>query len=78
MGGVSSAALARQARASVTAAGSGSFSPSARRAIADDESSLLINAATAWETTTRYRLGKLADGVAVALDSDSAIADQGF
>ena len=59
-------------------AGSGSLSLPARRAIADEENSVLISAASAWETTTKYRLGKLPDAAAVALDFGGAIADQGF
>ena len=39
---------------------------------------MLISAASAWETTTKYRLGKLPDAAAVALDFGGAIADQGF
>ena len=59
-------------------AGSGSLSLPARRAIADEENSVLISAASAWETTTKYRLGKLPDAAAVALDFGGAIADQGL
>ena len=59
-------------------AGSGSLSLPARRAIGDEENSVLISAASAWETTTKYQLGKLPDAAAVALDFGGAIADQGF
>ncbi len=59
-------------------AGSGRLSLPARRAIADEENGVLISAASAWETTTKYRLGKLPDAAAVALDFGGAVADQGF
>ncbi len=59
-------------------AGSTSLLLPARRAIADEANSVLIIAASAWETTTKYRLGKLPEAAAVALDFGGAIADQGF
>ena len=59
-------------------AGSGRLLLPARRAIADKENGVLISAASAWETTTKYRLGKLPDAAAVALDFGGAVADQGF
>lgn len=59
-------------------AGSGSLSLPARRAIGDEENKVLISAASAWVTTTKYRLGKLPEAAAVALDFGGAVADQGF
>jgi PIN domain nuclease of toxin-antitoxin system len=76
---VSNAALARHARVSVVACRKRKFVVArTRRAIGDEENSVLISAASAWETTTKYRLGKLPEAAAVALDFGGAIADQGF
>ena len=78
MGGVSNAALARHARVSVVACRKRKFVVARTSGYRDEENSVLISAASAWETTTKYRLGKLPDAAAVALDFGGAIADQGF
>ena len=50
----------------------------AHRAIGDEENDVLISAASAWEITTKYRLGKLPEARAAALDVGAEIAHQGF
>ena len=50
----------------------------ARRAIQDDDNDVLISAATAWEITTKHRLGKLPNADPIASDIAGAIAAQGF
>ena len=54
------------------------LSETARRAIADDADTIFVSAASAWEITTKHRIGKLAQAEAVALDVTGAIAGQGF
>ena len=50
----------------------------AHRAVADDDNDVLISAASAWEITTKYRLGKLPEARTAALDVGAEIANQGF
>jgi PIN domain nuclease of toxin-antitoxin system len=51
----------------------------ARTAIADDEQNdVLVSAATAWEITTKFRIGKLANAGSVAHDVAAAVAAEGF
>ena len=50
----------------------------AHRAISDDDNDVLISAASAWEITTKYRLGKFPEARATALDVGAEIANQGF
>ena len=59
-------------------AGSERLPQSARRAIVDEANEKLVSAASAWEITTKHRLGKLPSAEAVALDFAGAIASQGF
>ena len=54
------------------------LSGAARRAIEDDANTIFVSAASAWEITTKHRIGKLAQAEAVALDMTGAIAGQGF
>ena len=49
-----------------------------RRAIFDPSNEKLISAATAWEITTKHRLGKLPGSDPIAADFTAAIARQGF
>ena len=58
--------------------GSGWLSVQAQRAISDEENDVLISAASAWEITTKYRLGKLPSAEALARDVPGAIVSQGF
>ena len=51
----------------------------ARQALADDEANeAFVSAASAWEITTKFRIGKLEDAAAVARDVATAIAAEGF
>lgn len=59
-------------------AGDSSLSPAAQAAIADEANSVLVSAASVWEITTKYRLGKLPGCAAIAADLEGAIRDQGF
>ena len=59
-------------------AGSDRLSEAARRAIGDDANTIFVSAASAWEITTKHRIGKLAQAEAVALDVTASIAGQGF
>ena len=56
----------------------GRLSQAARRAIVDDDNDVLISAASAWEITTKNRLGKLPGTDLIAADIAGAIANQGF
>ena len=49
-----------------------------RRRIAAPATVVFVSAASAWEITTKWRLGKLAGAEAVAADVAAAIAGQGF
>ena len=59
-------------------AGSRRMSDSARRAIADEDNDILISAVSAWEITTKHRLGKLPEASEIAVDVGAEIAHQGF
>ena len=59
-------------------AGSRRLSRSARRAIEDEQNDVLVSAASAWEITTKHRLGKLPEAEEVSLDIAATIAGQGF
>lgn len=50
----------------------------ARDVISDEANDILVSAASAWEIATKYRIGKLPGGEAVALDVAAQIAGQGF
>jgi PIN domain nuclease of toxin-antitoxin system len=54
------------------------LSAKARRAISDDSNEILVSAASAWEITTKARLGKLPGALDVAADVAGSIASQGF
>ncbi len=56
----------------------GRLPQAARRAIADDDNDVLISAASAWEITTKHRLGGLPGAELIATDIAGAIANQGF
>ena len=59
-------------------AGSNRLPVAAQRAITDDENDKLISAASAWEITTKVRLGKLPGAEEFAEDVAGAIAGEGF
>jgi PIN domain nuclease of toxin-antitoxin system len=50
----------------------------ARRAMATEANSILVSAASAWEITTKARLGKLPGATDVAADVAACVAAQGF
>jgi PIN domain nuclease of toxin-antitoxin system len=50
----------------------------ARTSIADEGTTVLVSAATAWEITTKARIGRLPGAVAVAQDVAGCIVSQGF
>ena len=54
------------------------LSQNARRAIADDENEVLVSAASAWEITTKQRIGKLPAAEALAGDVVGRIALERF
>ena len=58
--------------------GSSRMPAAVRLAIGDGSNRKLISAASAWEITTKYRLGKLPDAAALANDIAGAIAGEGF
>lgn len=59
-------------------AGSERLPTRVRHAILDEDNSKLISAASAWEITTKHRLGKLPDAGVLAHDVAGAIAGEGF
>lgn len=58
--------------------GNNRLSRKMRRAIADETNDVLVSAASAWEITTKARLGKLPGALDVAADVAGCIASQGF
>ena len=54
------------------------ISTAARTAIADEANGIFVSAASAWEITTKHRIGKLPGVAAVIADINAAILDQGF
>lgn len=59
-------------------AGDDALSLPARAAIGDEANDVFISAASAWEITTKHRLGKLPGVAAIVADLAAAIADQSF
>ena len=58
--------------------GNSRLSLPAQQAIADDGNDVMVSAASAWEITTKHRLGKLPGADLIAADVAGAIANQGF
>jgi PIN domain nuclease of toxin-antitoxin system len=54
------------------------LSAKARRAIGDQSNTVLVSAASAWEITTKARLGRLPGATDVAADVAACVAGQGF
>ena len=50
----------------------------ARQVIANEETSVYLSAASAWEITTKFRLGKLPGAADVANDVLGCMSSQGF
>jgi PIN domain nuclease of toxin-antitoxin system len=59
-------------------AGDEQLSLAAREAAADESNAVLVSAASAWEITTKHRLGKLEGARSIVADLDGAVAGQGF
>ena len=59
-------------------AGSERLPQSARSAISDEANEKFVSAASAWEITTKHRLGRLPNAEAVASDVAGTIARQDF
>lgn len=59
-------------------AGNRRLSVAARDVIDNPDNSMLVSAASAWEITTKHRLGKLPGADIVAGDVSGAIEDHGF
>lgn len=49
-----------------------------RRLVANEEHAVYVSAASAWEITTKARLGRLPGAAAVAADVMGAVSGQGF
>jgi PIN domain nuclease of toxin-antitoxin system len=58
--------------------GDDALSTAARTAIADEGNGVFVSAASAWEITTKHRIGKLPGVAAIVADLEGAIGDQGF
>ena len=59
-------------------AGDGRLAPAARDAIASPANDIFVSAATAWEITTKHRLGKLPGAAAIAPDISGCLVAEGF
>jgi PIN domain nuclease of toxin-antitoxin system len=59
-------------------AGDQTLSTAARAMIGDEDSTILVSAATAWEIATKHRLGKLPGAAPIATDIEGAVHSQGF
>lgn len=59
-------------------AGDPALSHRARVAIGDDGNTVFVSAASAWEITTKFRIGKLPGVAAIAADLAAALDAQGF
>lgn len=58
--------------------GDTSLSVSARDAIGDTRNDIFVSAASAWEITTKVRIGKLPDVADIATDLAATVEAQGF
>ncbi|MBI1779306.1 MAG: type II toxin-antitoxin system VapC family toxin [Proteobacteria bacterium] len=59
-------------------AGDTSLSRAARGAIEDELNVVHVSAVSAWEITTKHRIGRLSGWASVAADFEQIVADQGF
>lgn len=59
-------------------AGDQSLSVAARTAIADEGNGIFVSAASAWEITTKHRIGKSPGVAAIVADIAGTAVDQGF
>lgn len=60
------------------AAGDEALSAKARDAMLDEDNTIFVSAASAWEIATKHRLGKLPQAEPIVADIASAIAEEGF
>jgi PIN domain nuclease of toxin-antitoxin system len=58
--------------------GSAKLTPEATRAIAARENEVMVSAASAWEMTTKYRLGKLPGIAAIVNELAAVVEAEGF
>ena len=54
------------------------LSTTARNAIADSTNDVFVSAASAWEITTKYRIGKLPEAGLLAADVAGFVSAEGF
>jgi PIN domain nuclease of toxin-antitoxin system len=59
-------------------AGQRALTRKARAAIASDDNNIFVSAASAWEIATKFRIGRLPEAAAVAIDVTGAVAAEGF
>ena len=59
-------------------AGDEALPAAARKSIADERIDVFVSAASAWEISTKHRIGKLPGVGAIVADLDATIAGQGF
>jgi PIN domain nuclease of toxin-antitoxin system len=59
-------------------AGDPLLSASAKAAVVDPDNEVFVSAASAWEIATKYRIGKLPQAGALAVNVLGALASQGF
>ena len=59
-------------------AGDSQLSAAARRGISDESNDIFVSSVSAWEVTTKYRLGKLPGAGPLAVDFAREIRAQGF
>jgi PIN domain nuclease of toxin-antitoxin system len=59
-------------------AGDRRLSRRVRAAIEDEQNPVFVSAASAWEVSTKHRIGRLPDAGALATDFASVVASQGF
>jgi PIN domain nuclease of toxin-antitoxin system len=58
--------------------GDAALSVRAREAMADAANDVFVSAASAWEISTKYRIGKLPGVAVIVADLDATISEQGF
>ena len=54
------------------------LSPTAHQSIANEANDVLVSAASAWEISTKFRIGKLPGGETIASDIAGRVTQQGF
>lgn len=58
--------------------GDTNLSPKAKAAIGSPRNEVMVSAASAWEISTKHRLGKWSDVAVIAADVHGCVAQQGF